>query len=205
MVMAPPHLAQWISPVSMVGPPMTRAGIIFGLRALSSFCTAPKVWMRSGRHHDVKRVAPRRLCLYALRGAAVARLKAAGLAPRAIAALLGHRSSNTAFRHYPHARHSKGWRVYIAIIPHPHSMARVRDSYQPFEAKLLQRSGSLRVRLNAEHCAAEHRIMGNASNGNDYPLADTNDPEGMQGEASPEAPECGEGMLDGNRNSCLGC
>ena len=37
MVMAPPHLAQWIKPVSMVGPLMTRAGMTFGLRALSSF------------------------------------------------------------------------------------------------------------------------------------------------------------------------
>src|SRR3546814_20110038 len=43
LVMAPPHLAQWIRPVSSVGPLMTRAGMTLGLRALSSFWTASKV------------------------------------------------------------------------------------------------------------------------------------------------------------------
>jgi hypothetical protein len=39
MVMAPPHLAQWISPVSMVGPLMTAEGMTLGLRAFKSACT----------------------------------------------------------------------------------------------------------------------------------------------------------------------
>ena len=41
--MAPPHLAQWIRPVSSVGPLMTAAGVTLGWRALSSACTASKV------------------------------------------------------------------------------------------------------------------------------------------------------------------
>jgi hypothetical protein len=41
--MAPPHLAQWIRPVSIVGPLMTADGVTVGWRALSSACTASKV------------------------------------------------------------------------------------------------------------------------------------------------------------------
>src|SRR5207249_4355644 len=43
VVIAPPHLAQRIRPVSMIGPLMTRAGMTLGLRALSSFWTASSV------------------------------------------------------------------------------------------------------------------------------------------------------------------
>jgi len=43
MVMAPPHLAQWIRPVSIVGPLMTAEEMTFGLRAFKSACTVSNV------------------------------------------------------------------------------------------------------------------------------------------------------------------
>lgn len=88
----------------------------------------------------------RRLCLYSLRGTAVARMKDEGMDARSIAAILGHRSSNTAFSHYPSARHAKGWRSRMAISPHPRFVARVRDNYQPLGSKLPQCTASLRLR-----------------------------------------------------------
>ncbi|KZB97301.1 hypothetical protein AU375_06494 [Methylobacterium radiotolerans] len=41
--MAPPHLAQWIRPVSMVGPLITAEGMSLGLRAFKSACTVSNV------------------------------------------------------------------------------------------------------------------------------------------------------------------
>lgn len=85
-----------------------------------------------------KTLGLRRLCLYSLRGTAAARLKDEGMAARTIAA-------NTAFRHYPSARHAKGWRSRMAISPHPRSVAQVRDNHQPLDAKLARSAASPRL------------------------------------------------------------
>lgn len=87
-----------------------------------------------------RKLGLRRLCLYCLRGTAAARLKAAGLQPVAIAAVMGHASSSTAFRHYPSPRQAKGWRFRVAVSPHPRSVAAVKDTYFP----------DLKVKLSAD-------------------------------------------------------
>lgn len=88
----------------------------------------------------------RRLCLYAARGTVVARLKSGGARPVEIAAMLGHGSSATAFRHYPSARHAKGWQTKIHISPHPNSITQVRDTYRDFRAdNLMHERAGLRL------------------------------------------------------------
>lgn len=64
-----------------------------------------------------RKLGLRRLCLYCLRGTA--------------AAVMGHASSSTAFRHYPSPRQAKGWRFRVAVSPHPRSAAAVKDTYFP--------------------------------------------------------------------------
>lgn len=73
-----------------------------------------------------RKLGLRRLCLYCLRGTA--------------AAVMGHASSSTAFRHYPSPRQAKGWRFRVAVSPHPRSVAAVKDTYFP----------DLKVKLSAD-------------------------------------------------------
>jgi integrase len=73
----------------------------------------------------------KRLCLYAFRGTAAARLKAGKLSPAEIAAVMGHASDATAQRHYPSSRHLKGWRATHLMVVDARYARRVRARYSP--------------------------------------------------------------------------
>ena len=70
------------------------------------------------------RVGVARICLYALRHAAIATWKRAGLQPAEIAALAGHISIKTAWRHYAGA--NSGWRPsFVCVEPDKRVVARI--------------------------------------------------------------------------------
>ncbi|MCK9914778.1 hypothetical protein MXD81_37035 [Microbacteriaceae bacterium K1510] len=71
-----------------------------------------------------------RVCLYAFRGTAAARLKRMGITRSELAAILGHASDGTAQKHYPRARDLRGWPTKLVIGVAPQCVDRVRTNYR---------------------------------------------------------------------------